>query len=304
MKSITVSFACEQDKIDFVNRCERDFEERLTTAIKKVIDSNKNIVLLSGPTCSGKTTTAKKLIDDFESIGKKVTIISIDDFFKERNEGRIVDKNKKIDYDSVDVLDVDLLKKCIKDAKAGNVIRVPIFDFISQKRIGVNVHEIEENEILMFEGIQAVYPDVYTLFDKEYEGVFINVCEDVCVNGIFFSKHEIRLIRRIVRDRKFRGASPDFTFFLWETVRENEDKSIFPNKDICQVQIDSFMGYELFLMKNYIQEALSEIPNNSPYYSNAKILMKKFDDFDEISYDYIPDESLYTEFLGKNRRKD
>ena len=113
MKSINVSFTCEQDKIDFVNRCEKDFEERLANAIKDVIDSKKNIVLLSGPTCSGKTTTAKKLVDDFKNVGKDVTIISIDDFFKERIESRVVDKSKKIDYDSVDVLDIDLLKKCI-----------------------------------------------------------------------------------------------------------------------------------------------------------------------------------------------
>lgn len=299
MKSITVSFSCEQDKIEFVNKCETEFEERLSTAIKTVIDSKKNIVLLSGPTCSGKTTTAKKLIDDFKNVGKEVTIISIDDFFKERDEGRVVDKNKKIDYDSVDVLDIELLERCIKDAKAGNVIRVPIFDFVSQKRVGVNVHDIEENEILMFEGIQAVYPEVYSLFESEYEGVFINVSEDVCVNGIVFSNHEIRLIRRLVRDRKFRGATPDFTFFLWETVRENEDKAIFPNKDICQVQIDSFMGYELFLMKEYITEVLNEIQSSSPYYNVAQALLKKFDGFEKISYDYIPDESLYTEFLGK-----
>lgn len=299
MKSINISFSCEKDKIEFVNRCERDFEERLASATKNVIDSHKNIVLLSGPTCSGKTTTAKKLVDDFKSVGKEVTSISIDDFFKERVESRVVDKSKKIDYDSVDVLDIDLLKKCINDAKTGNVIRVPIFDFISQKRIGVNVHEIEENEVLMFEGIQAVYPEVFSLFGEEYEGVFICVNDDVCVNGVCFTNHEIRLIRRLVRDRKFRGASADFTFFLWETVRENEDKAIFPNKDICQVQIDSFMGYELFLMKKYITEVLSEIPVDSAYYEEAQKLLKKFDGFDEISYDYIPKGSLYTEFLGK-----
>ena len=104
----------------------------------------------------------------------------------------------------------------------------------------------------MYEGIQAVYPEIVSLFNGEYKGVFIDVADDVCVNGVEFKKHEIRLIRRLVRDRKFRGASAEFTFYLWETVRENEKKSIYPNKDICKVQIDSFMEYELFLMKKYI----------------------------------------------------
>ena len=107
------------------------------------------------------------------------------------------------------------------------------------------------------------------------------------------------MIRRLVRDRKFRGASAEFTFYLWETVRENEKKSIYPNKDICDVQIDSFMEYELFLMKKYIKEVLSEVSRESIYFDKAQRLINKFNDFEELSYDYIPKNSLYTEFLGK-----
>ena len=110
---------------------------------------------------------------------------------------------------------------------------------------------------------------------------------------------DIRLIRRLVRDRKFRGATADFTFYLWESVRENEDKSIYPNKNICTVQLDSFMGYELFLIKPYITEVLSEVAQDSKYYPIARELMNKFSNLDEIKYEYIPKNSLYTEFLGK-----
>ena len=137
------------------------------------------------------------------------------------------------------------------------------------------------------------------MFEGKYIGVFINVNEDVCINGTVFERDEIRLIRRLVRDRKFRGASAEFTFYLWQTVRENEDKSIFPNKNICQIQLDSFMGYELFLIKPYIQETLAEVKPDSKYYDKARTLLEKFASLDEISYDYIPENSLYTEFLGK-----
>ena len=299
MKRLNITFNCEEDKIGFVNECEADFEHRLDDATKRLIESGVTNILLSGPTCAGKTTTANKIIEDFHAIGKQVTVISLDDFFLERNDARKVDENEKLDYDSVEVLDLELLGECIKNAKTGNIIKVPIFDFVTQSRIGFNAHYIIENEVLLFEGIQAVYPEITSLFEDNFMGVFINVNEDVCVNNICFSRDEIRLIRRLVRDRKFRGASADFTLYLWESVRENEDKSIYPNKNVCSIQIESFMGYELFLIKPYITEVLNEVDISSKYYEQAKQILEKFASLDEIKYEYIPKNSLYTEFLGK-----
>ena len=299
MKTINISFSNEQEKIDFVNECERDFEQRLDKASHVIVNSGIVNILLSGPTCAGKTTTANKVIKDFHDVSKEVTVISIDDFFYERSDARKINENEKIDYDSVDVIDLALLNDCIKKAKAGNNIRVPIFDFVTQSRVGYNAHYITENEVVLYEGIQAVYPEVTAMFDDKFIGAFINVDEDVMLNGVFFSRDDIRLIRRLVRDRKFRGASAEFTFYLWETVRENEDKSIYPNKNVCSVQIDSFMGYELFVMKPYIEDVLSEMPKDSKYYPKAEEILEKFKDLDTISYDYIPKGSLYTEFLGK-----
>ena len=291
MKNINITFKNEQDKIDFVNECEVDFEHRLDEVSCKAIKSDVNILLLSGPTCAGKTTIANKIIHDYHEVGKKVITISIDD--------RKIGNDEKLDYDSVDVLDLPLLEECVRHIKAGNTISVPVFDFVTQKRNGTVEYTINGDEIIIFEGIQAVYPEITSLFDTEYKGIFINVNEDVCINGVFFTKNEIRLIRRIVRDEKFRGATPEFTFYLWESVRENEEKSIFPNKDVCEIQIDSFMCYELFLMKNYLINALNDFNENSRYFDKAKSLLDKIKDLDEISYDYIPECSLYTEFLGK-----
>ena len=299
MKIINVKFNNENDKMKFVEECEKDFEIRLDEASKKIVNSKYLNVILSGPTCAGKTTTANKIISDYHEEHREVTVISIDDFFYERTDDRRVNENEKIDYDSVDVIDLALLKECIGNSQPGNNIKVPIFDFVSQSRIGYNSHYIIEDEVVLFEGIQGVYPEVTSLFKDGFIGIFISVNEDVCINGTEFSRDEIRLIRRLVRDRKFRGASAEFTFYLWETVRENEDKSIFPNKNICELQLDSFMGYELFLIKPYILDVLSEVSCESKYHAQAKKLADKFENLDEISYDYIPKNSLYTEFLGK-----
>ena len=299
MKIIDIDFKNEKEIIKFVQCCEKSFELRLDKASKEIVNSDVMYVLLSGPTCAGKTTTAEKLISDFHEIGKKVTVISLDDFFKDRQEERRVHIDKKIDYDSVDALDLPLLAECIKCAKPGNIIKVPKFDFLTQSRVEYTEHYIEENEVLLFEGIQAVYPEITSLFEEGYKGIFIDVQDDAIINGTRFRKQHIRLIRRLVRDRKFRGASPDFTFYLWESVRDNEKKNIYPNKNICQVQLDSFLEYELFLMKSYVTKTLNEVLPDSIYYEKAQRLLSKFKNLQEISYDYIPKNSLYTEFLGK-----
>lgn len=301
MKYINISFTCESEKISFVNRCEQEFEKRLCEISSRVKNTGAEVLLLSGPTCSGKTTTANKIIQDFEDIGRPVTVISLDDFFKPRNEERSVDGEEEIDYDSVNALDLDMLTECVNNARQGKTLEVPVYDFITQTTSHYRTVEIAPNGVIIFEGIQAVYPEITRLFEnRDYIGVFINVDDDVMVNGVFFSRDDIRLSRRLVRDYKFRGASAEFTLFLWGNVRANEDKSIYPYKnEICKFQLNSLMDYELFLLRGYIIDILNEVDENSKYYSKAKELKEKFLKLDTISYDCVPRDSLYTEFLGK-----
>ncbi len=301
MRNIDISFATEQEKIDFINKCELEFEERLCRVSAKVLASEAESLLLSGPTCAGKTTTANKIIHDLEAVGRRVTVISLDNFFKSRTEQRSVIGNDDLDYDSVNALDLDMLTECVEGARQGRRIKMPVYDFITQSTSHFEELEIAENGVIVFEGIQAVYPEITRLFkERNYVGVFINVDDDIMINGVFFSRDDIRLSRRLVRDYKFRGANAEFTLFLWDKVRKNEDTSIYPNKNaICKIQLNSFMDYELFLLRGYIIDILNEVDENSKYYSKAKELKEKFLKLDTISYDYVPKKSLYTEFLGK-----
>ena len=301
MRHINISFLNEQDKINFVNRCEAEFEERLSEVSNRVKNTGVESLLLSGPTCAGKTTTANKIISDFEKSGRPVTVVSFDNFFKERKEQRSVVGNDDIDYDSVNALDLDVLERCVNATRQGTSVDMPVYDFITQKTSHYERLDIPENGVIIFEGIQAVYPEITRLFkNRSYAGVFINVDEDVEVNGVVFERDDIRLSRRLVRDYKFRGANAEFTLFLWDKVRKNEDESIYPNKnDICKIQLNSFMDYELFLLKGYIIDILNEVEENSKYYKKANELKQKFLKLDSISYDYVPKNSLYTEFLGK-----
>ena len=300
MKKINISFSSEKDKENFVLECEKEFHERLRTVSKRVVSSGADIILLSGPTCSGKTTLANKIIRDFGKINKRVVVISIDDFFLNRSDMRKVDENKKIDYDSIEALDFEYLSKCIADIKAKGEFSVPKYDFLTQSRSEYTTHKFTEDTVIMLEGIQAVYPEITALFsDDDHIGIFANVENDVEINGVFFCRDDIRLSRRIVRDKKFRGATADFSLYLWEGVRENEDKNIYPNKNICTVQMDSFLDYELFVLKDYIIDILKDVETGSKYYSKARELSEKFSRLDSISFDYAPKDSLYTEFLGK-----
>ena len=166
MRVINITFSSEQEKIDFVNKCEADFESKLTDVSNRAKETNVQTLFISGPTCAGKTTTAKKIIDDFENEGKQVTVISYDNFFKSRKEQRVVAHNEELDYDSVDVLNFDTLRECVNKAKPGSIVRVPIYDFLLQSTSGYEEHIISENGIIIFEGIQAVYPEITSLFNK------------------------------------------------------------------------------------------------------------------------------------------
>lgn len=300
MRIIDRVFQNEEEKIRFVSECEEKFYDTLESVINAIAArDNIYVITLSGPTCSGKTTTAHLLIEDLEKYGKNAVIVSIDDFFRDHEDGRNVG-DEDIDYDSIDAIDFPYFAECVQKIFRKEPALLPTYDFETQKRSSYREYVRTDRDVVIFEGIQAVYPPIVDLLDDYgYTGIFTCVKEDVQVNGVHFTNHEIRLARRIVRDYKFRSAEPDFTLFLWEKVRENEEKNIFPNSNTSECKIDSFLAYELFLLKPYILSILSHVKEGNAYYEKAQALMRKFEPLPEISYEYVPESSMYTEFLGK-----
>ena len=300
MKTIHREFINDQEKRNFVNECEEHFFLRLRRITDEIAHrSDFFVIALAGPTCAGKTTTAHLLIEDLERCGKNAVVISIDDFFRDHDAKREV-KDEPVDYDSIDAIDFPYFAECVKMIYAGEAVRLPHYDFDTQKRDSYREYTRSENDVLIFEGIQAVYPPILSLLEHNgCCGIFTDVSEDVTVNGVSFSRHEVRLSRRLVRDYRFRSATPDFTFYLWDGVRKNEEENIFPNSGHLEYQMDSFLPYELFLLKPYVLSILAEVEANSPYYPQARALRDKFVSLPEIVYDLVPSDSMYTEFLGK-----
>ena len=280
----------------FVDFCEFDFEERMNHVCRKLIRKKDiEIITLSGPTCSGKTTLAKKLITKLSEKGFKAHIVSIDDYFKDRQ-----DAEKKADMDSVNAIDLDLLGENIRRILNKKVLNMPGFDFLKGKRIGYRLVDPADFDIFIFEGIQAIYPEVVSLLESaSYSSIFIDVGKEQTLTGIDFDCREIRFMRRLVRDFRFRGASAERTFDIWyNSVIPNEDKSIIPNIGNADIKIASYMPYELFVLKSSVVKVLSELPKGSEYSYIANNILEKISGLDSIDESYIPEHSLYREFIG------
>ncbi len=291
----------ENEKKEFVAKCENEFEIQLENAANSIIDEKCRIVTLSGPTCSGKTTTSSRFISLLEAAGIRTAVISIDDFFKSREE--LVEYSKKngldkVDYDSAFALDLDCFKLCINDIKNEKMTKIPRYGFVEGYRTGYYDFDASLYDCIILEGIQAVYPEITELLPRGFKSVQISVATDVTVNGVEFSSRQIRFLRRIIRDAKFRGSTPSFTLQVWKSVSENEDKHIIPFGHLCDIQIDSYMEYEPFMIKSTLMELLKDITPDDDFYHKAVEIKDKFSSFFEISDEYLPDRSVFHEFLG------
>ena len=291
----------EYDKRLFVQKCEDEFEVQLEDAAKRIIEKGNKIITLSGPTCSGKTTTASRFISAIESTGKKVGVISIDDFYKARAVLEAESKERgleKVDYDSALSIDLELFEECVDGILRGDVVKMPRYSFAKGERAEYYDFDSSRYDYMIFEGIQAVYPEVTSHIHCGYTSVQISVANDVEVNGSFFTSRQIRFLRRMIRDAKFRNAPPEVTFKMWKGVSENEDLHIIPFDGKYDIEIDSYMEYEPFMIRSLVEKLLAEISPDSDYYHKASEIRGKIEHFFDISAEYLPEKSVYHEFLG------
>lgn len=299
------SFTSAEAARCFVQKCEAEFEERLAVAVSRVCEnSGLRLIGLSGPTCSGKTTTAKKLISHLTAQGKKVHVVSIDDFYLDRDvlvARANNDPNVEIDYDSEDTIDFDALRECVAEVFTDEPTQIPRYDFVEGKRIGYVTIDPDENDLFIFEGIQAIYPKVTELFRQyNYKSLYICVESGIEIDGTVFAPNELRLMRRLVRDYNFRGASPEFTLLLWESVRTNEEISIFPYAVNCDYFINSTLPFEVNLLAPYLREIMPTVPEDSKFKQQAEVILARLDGIEAISAEYLKADSLCFEFLKRD----
>ena len=293
-------FKSEDEKKRYVYECDKDFEDRLDRMMKDICDiKDIDFLTLSGPTCSGKTTASKKLISEFSERGRTVKIISLDDFFRDRAVLEKESGGGRLDFDSEKALDIAELQRFMHDVQTKGEARLPRFDFELARRTHFESFSMKDADIVVFEGIQAIYPAFTSLFDKTAKRkiLYISVLSDLSLNGKSIPPREIRLWRRIVRDFRFRAAHPEFSFRLWEGVVHNEDINILPFANESDFRIDSLQGYEPCMLKPELTKLLRMIEPDSKYYQKSLQIMQTLSGIDEISEEYIPENSLYHEFL-------
>ncbi len=299
MKYCKKAFSSYDEQLSFVNACEREFEEKLSAAVEQVCNvEGIKVIGLSGPSCSGKTTTAKKLIDTLSKMGREVHLVSIDNFFKDTTKPS--DDDESVDFDSINALDLEEFEKCINEIVNCEPTHIPHFDFITGKRTGYTEIQSDPTDLYIFEGIQAVYPEVTSMLQRfKSISIYIRANSAISLDGTVFEGNEIRLMRRIVRDYNFRGADPEYSMFLWQSVRANEEKNIFPNADSCEIKIDSTMAYEINLLSQFLRPLLLSVPEDSEYIDEVNNLLSKTEGVEAVPQSMIPDNSLYYEFIKR-----
>ncbi len=292
----------QKNNAEWIKSCEDRFAQNISRIAEDICSMRDlRIIRLFGPSCSGKTTAANRLISVFERLGRRAHLVSIDDFYYDRETLLELSRAKGLDgldYDSPDTIDVKALHMFVEEIFDSDKVHCPIFDFGLGRRNGYKTLSIDENDIFIFEGIQANYPNVKEILSEHGSvSIFIIPESRVVAGGVEFLPQRLRLMRRLVRDFLFRSSSPEFTLDLWRSVRDNEDKNIFPYASESDYFVDSSMEYEVGVLKPYLCEILGNIETDSKHYPRAQEILNSLKDVEPISRELILPHYLYCEFV-------
>ncbi len=260
------------------------------------------LLMLAGPSSSGKTTTACMLCERLEELGVHARRISLDEFFLGRGRTPLLPDGTP-DYESIHALDIPLMQECLLGLIEKGECMMPRFNFVKGEPEPERMHiKLGESDVVIVEGIHALNPIVTDcLPDDRMLKVYISVKQGISEGDReIISPYELRLCRRMVRDMLFRGASPEFTFELWPKVLEGEAKYIQPYKRLANVTINSIHIYEPCVISQIALPLLRRITQDSPYFDQADHLCEKLELFQPLPTELIPPNSLMREFFGNS----
>lgn len=272
---------------------------QIADTITEYIDEKK-LILIAGPSSSGKTSFSKRLAIQLKVNGLKPVSISLDDYFVDR-ENTPLDENGEYDFEALHAIDLELFNKDLQRILAGEEVKIPTFNFhLGKREYKGNTIKIEENQPLILEGIHCLNDELTKSIPKnEKFKIYVSALTQLNVdehNRI--PTTDTRLIRRIVRDSKFRSNDAERTLYLWKSVRRGEEKNIFPFQEEADVMFNSALFYELNVLKKYAEPLLRQVDTTSPYHPEAKRLLKFLNYFIDLEYeDDIPRTSILREFI-------
>lgn len=289
------------DVESFIESAEEGFDGSVSSLVERFVsDCDCDIVLLAGPSSSGKTTTAGKIVEKINRSGRNAYTLSLDDYYHNAADIPMTDKGVR-DFENVSALDIDLIHKTFSDLIESRKAMVPEFDFVSGTRKSeMRSIELKKNDVIIVEGLHALNPIITKGLDESHiYKVYISVSSRVTDDDgkVIFSKRNLRLVRRMIRDYHYRNTSVEKTFSQWPEVLKGEDKYIFPYEKNARFRIDSFHPYESSIFRDEAVELLDTVDNASCFYPLAQQLKEDFSRLRPIDISKMPDDSLLREFI-------
>lgn len=290
-------------RADDIIRIDEMLQSNRLLNIARDIVSKKNtvkIILIAGPSSSGKTTSCRKLSMYLRSFGLEPKEISMDDYFIDRDKTP-KDENGEYDFECLEAIDVKKFDSDVKKLLNGEKVKLQKYNFIKgESEPGTEDVVLGENEVLIIEGIHALNEKILTFVERNQK-YKIYLCPLTILNIDIhnrISTTDNRLLRRIVRDNRTRGYKVEDTLKVWRKVRLGEEKHIFPNQDSADATFNTALIYELGVLKTYVEPLLYSVSSDSPYYEEARRLINVLKTFLPIPSDAIPDDSILREFIG------
>ena len=298
-----INNAVHTDADGFFRECDESFERRVRETVRKIAaDTGRaKVIMLSGPSASGKTTTSYKLRQELGEMGIHAVAISMDDFFRGRETApELADGSR--DYESLQALDVPLLESALSDLIACGRAEVPSFNFRLGRRDPVTRQvELGPDGVAIVEGLHALDPSVTRDIPAEHmQRIYVSVSSDIIdeSGASVLTARELRLIRRTVRDNRFRGSSPERTLDMWDTVCRGEDLYVRPFKKNADITLNSVFRCEPCLFASPGRELFGTVPPDSPHYVRAQHIVGALSTFMEMPDDLMPASCLLREFFG------
>lgn len=263
-------------------------------------DRRRRLVLIAGPSSSGKTTFAQRLGIQLKVNGIQTITLSMDNYFVER-KNTPKDENGNYDFECLEAIDLELFNKQLLALLNGEAVELPTFDFTdgTRKYLGDKV-KLEQNQVLVVEGIHGLNEKLTELIPRENKfKIYISALTTLNIDDCNrISTSDTRLLRRMLRDSKYRSHGPAATIKMWESVRKGEEKYIFPFQEEADVMFNSSLVYEIAVLKPYVEPLLASVEYDSPEFSEAKRLYEFLNYFITIEDKEVPINSIMREFIG------
>ena len=277
------------------------FNEHIFRVAKTIHESrDKKIVLISGPSSTGKTTTTKRLASYLKSLGYNTIPISVDDYYEDKDDIPTNERGEK-DFESLEAIDKEMFNNDLNDLLAGHEVYLPVYDFVIQKKNrSANAVHMQENSILLIEGLHCLNDDLTPDIEEKYKyKIYLSPFIPLGIDRHnYVSTVDLRLLRRIIRDNRTRGTNVSKTIELWQNVREGEEKYIFPYIHQADVVVNTAYVFEVGVLKVFVEPLLYSVGLDSPYYEEARRLIKSLQGFYPIPSEYISKDSILREFIG------